>query len=381
MKGYGSRIILSTLKDLQDTRIFPGVKGNGKFRIILQGRSTKKLTKMCGRIHILHKDFFDKFDQNKSIQKSIQKAKVLNDNKDDDNLYIRINNLYRKISLSLKEDNIASTINFSLDTHGFITLSLSNIGSMSMKEATETTLIEQAFYFIKYSLHQHQHHHHNDDNITKVHEGTLDKVSFKMIDDLKMALVEKKRERSEEANHYYLETTTGIVAYAKSLVESLLSRERIDTKEHSKQLNYFNNVNQSFISDYRNTDAKIKRKDSRHNSFRVWIMFFLAFTAPFLLIYRAPPSSLENENFIANFLFFTYSNPYIYLLLVILVVIFYTEIINEIGKSLAIKTLHAKYQKIFIFLKDSSKKYKVLAFGFLLAFGFFSLMLWLMVRN
>ena len=50
------------------------------------------------------------------------------------------------------------------------------------------TIIRQAFYFIKYSIHQHQHHHHNDDNIVKAHAGDLYEAYPNIINDLKFAL-------------------------------------------------------------------------------------------------------------------------------------------------------------------------------------------------
>jgi len=110
------------------------------------------------------------------------------------------------------------------------------------QENSKRLFCEQAFYHLKYTLHNHTHHHNDNDSLTTIHcyRNTKAHNGEFLINDLRKALVEIKR-----SNGRIFYDSAGISTYGKSLVLSCEREQYLKTEKTQNHLAYFENQTES----------------------------------------------------------------------------------------------------------------------------------------
>lgn len=160
--------------------------------------------------------------------------------------------------ISKIKDNELYQIDFVIDSFGFARFLYKNFESDSKIDAE--TASRQAFYFVKYALHQHKHHPHEDDSLTTVFDLQKDGSPKKLFQDLVRQVIHLKRHY--DAIDYKDTKHSGIIAYSYSLLESLHKKDQIDDQEYSSNKNYLSNIEKSLAS----LDSVKEQKDAQKQS-------------------------------------------------------------------------------------------------------------------
>jgi len=285
-----------------------GSKGDGRFRIVVLGNATNN-SGIKGCVYIIPKkigstlnDWNKIITKIKSLRKKIQDAQR---NKID----IRVGSEFREIQSQLdKFENIEYyKVPFEIDRSGFTDLDYHGLDKGHLHEFT---LVRQAFYYLKYSIHVHQHHNKGEDSLTTIHLVPSNKkeIGEQLLDDLKESMVAMKREHSSTGYHR-LYDNKGVNCYAKSLIESCKQKKYISDENYEFQFNYLNNIFGSMETTAQKAERNISIGLSASNSARSTILLLFAIIAPFTLIYldkirEKLPSSI-NDAIIPSWIFDT----------------------------------------------------------------------------
>ena len=172
-------------------------------------------------------------------------------------------------------------------------------------EETRVTLQRQAFYFIKYSIHQHKHHPKSTDSITTVESIDWSQPGASiaaLVDQLVRSLIELKRHYAAlgRSGSRHL----GILAYTKSLIESLASLGLMPEGEKSSRLSYLSNFKDSFVVI---AEERERKRSKKHGAITLSVQLvslilaaFFAFTIIYLNIHShgQPLESAASNNLI-----------------------------------------------------------------------------------
>lgn len=346
------RVILSTTVDWKDLKFW----GDGVFNVILRCSGGIADDKIRGTIYIYPQSFISKDKKENLVDINTLISNISKADKRKNDIQTSFEELSEK--LESVEENEFYVVNFTVNRRGFALVSYNIKKSYKGKEVNPQTpkvICRQAFYFIKYSLHQHQHHHSQDDSLTEIHPNS-DSAGMEMIEDLKRGLVSMKRD-FHALGHYCLFDAGGIVAYTKSLAESCFKEGKIKKEEYLREVSYLSNISDSLNKIAENEERIVNRKASMSDSFRSVIGVFLAIVAPLTILYkeeiRAGFSKQENTYFtfeyIISFLSTIYSNGILYISIWLVPFIIFTVIIKVIkhlgGKSVR-ETLMQKVESI-----------------------------------
>lgn len=137
-------------------------------------------------------------------------------------------------------------INYKICKKGFCGLQFAR-ESKEEKERDISVACRQAFYFLKYALHQHKHHPHNDDSLSIVfpYQEARRKPSI-LYENLTNQIVRLKRHY--DTISYVDKKHTGFVAYTFSLLESLRSYGLVTIDYYKEQVSYLTNIERSISS-------------------------------------------------------------------------------------------------------------------------------------
>ena len=183
-------------------------------------------------------------------------------------------------------------IKFYICSHGLVFLRYEpNSSDHEIKFATadeQYTVIRQAFYYLKYSLHTHKHHSENDalTTIVPLHSDSGDEekaqhVSLKLIGQLKRELTRIKRSQCEavgEDQHSAL----GIIGYLRSLIETCHEGGMLSKRLRNRESKWLEGVRLSFNAQSErsgNNDSDIKNSFQRGIQIASIFVALLSFTA------------------------------------------------------------------------------------------------------
>lgn len=261
-----------------------GSEGDGNFRIVVIGKATNN-SGIKGCVCIIPKEIGSKLNDWKKILKQIQNLKKEIKDAQHNKIDIRVGTEHSQIQSKLDEfENIEYyKIPFEIDRSGFTELDYNGIGKGHLHEFT---LVRQAFYYLKYSIHVHQHHNKGEDSLTTIHLVPKDQkeIGEQLLDDLKESMVAMKREHGSTGYHR-LYDNKGVNSYAKSLMESCKQKEYISDENYLYQSNYLNNIYGSMETTAQKAERSINIGISASNSARSALLLLFALIAPFTLIY------------------------------------------------------------------------------------------------
>ncbi len=322
-------VVLSAKINSRDSKKYKAK--DGIFRVIMQCSGASNASSLSGKIHIYKQEL--ELIKNDEIFNALTHTIYSIDKCDDEPDCVRTTYGYIEESTQkLQQRNDFYTINFSVNNYGFIEL--------SSKNTTDKTILVQAFYFIKYSLHKHYHHEVHDDSITTIYDTDNNDIATCLINELKKSLVDIRRGFSENG-HHSLFRSKGIIAYGKSLIESCYATKKIETKQYLEQMSYMNNIAESLDNIAENLKWELEKKIDASNRFRSWVLLFLAVFTPIGYFYKDEISiNPDNFSWIINFISTLYSNQSVYISVIISWVVLYWLL-----------RLNSKYNGILLFLK------------------------------
>jgi len=275
---YQRHIVLSSNVDWKDTR-----KENGDFHVVMLGKATH-VSAFSGRVYIIHKDSIDSQwekieDEIKSLNRDVLSAYRQNED-------VVISGRYKNLESSVNkfEAEYFYTIEYEVDRHGFAYLNY--IEEIDDQEHM-LTVVRQAFYYIKYAIHQHQHHRFDDDSLTTAHLAPVNKedIGDQLLDDLKESMVAMKRDLRVTRDHR-LYDVKGVVSYARSLLQSCCRVGYINKDSYEHELQFINNMKSSIETLVQNDEREIAKNISSSNAARSVILLIFAIAAPFVLLNR-----------------------------------------------------------------------------------------------
>lgn len=276
---YDRYVCLTSVYDWKDT-----LEGEGDFRVVVMGRATNNGS-MEGCVFILPKSVGNEIQEWKKIITEIKALKKETQNAKRKKINFSVKNKFTEINDNLDnfKNNEYYKIPFKLDRSGFVTFDYQGIDKGHRQELT---LVRQAFYYLKYSIHVHQHHHDGEDSLTTVHliPKNKENIGEKLLDDLKESMVAMKREHAANGYHRLFDNK-GVSCYAKSLIESCKKEKYISEENYQLQKNYLDNVYGSMETTAEKTKRKIDIGLAASSSARSVILLIFAVFAPFILIH------------------------------------------------------------------------------------------------
>ena len=277
-------------KDRPETPAQPKPRLEGKFNVLLVARHLSGDDHLVGTIQLVPADlackegWCDVFKQTTAIQHAADKG---------DEVAAQLDQLDQQID-EFKTDRVWS-IRFHLNTRGFVWLRLDLHGEQQPSNISAEVLSRQAYYYIKYSFHIHQHHHDSVDSLTTVHSTTplsrsepkiaSDDLGKRMIIELKRSLVDLKR-NAEDTDYRSLVQTSGVVAYAKSLVIACHAEGMLSETVRMQEMHYLDNLDASVQNKVRAINESHNLAQEYASRFRSVVLLLLALIAPVTLVYR-----------------------------------------------------------------------------------------------
>ncbi len=276
---YQRHIVLFSYVDWKDTR-----HESGDFHVVMLGKATH-VSDFEGKIFIIHKNSinsqWEKIESDvKLLNKNVLKAYR---NKED----IVISERYKTLESNISEfkSDYFYTVEYVVDRQGFTYLNYINEIDKIDDQEHMLTVVRQAFYYIKYAIHQHQHHRFDDDSLTTAHlapESVAD-IGEQLIDDLKESMVAMKRDLQATRGHR-LYDVKGVASYARSLLQSCCRMSYISKINYKHELEFIDNMKSSIETLVQNSERDISQNISASNAARSFILLFFAIAAPFVLL-------------------------------------------------------------------------------------------------
>lgn len=277
-------------KDRPDTPNNDKPRLRGKFNVLLLAQHLSGDDHLSGDIHIVPADlaeqaiWIDIFQQTAVIESQADQG---------DDIATDIKRLDQRIGKT-RTDRVWS-VHFQLTTSGFVGLRLDRHGEQQPSSIEAEVLSRQAYYYIKYCFHIHQHHHDSVDSLTTIHRtkslaGTAteaggSELGKRLIVDLKRSLVDLKR-NAEEMDYRSLVQTSGVIAYAKSLVVACHAQGILDSDTQAQELHYLDNLDASVQNKVRAINEGHGLAQEYAARFQSVVLLLLALIAPVTLIYR-----------------------------------------------------------------------------------------------
>lgn len=180
-----------------------------------------------------------------------------------------------KLIKGLHKDCFRVSLNFSVSPSGLTRIRVNPL-SDELDEKSAYIVARQAFYYLKYSIHSHKHHDDEQDSLTTITPESPG-CGLRLVCQLKRELTSLSRAQRVDNRVHETSTAKGIIGYAKSLLIGLNIEGVIDDDELKREIQYFNNVAESFESQ----ECSIARKEQRIETIKakskVWLGFSLIF--------------------------------------------------------------------------------------------------------
>ena len=195
----------------------------------------------------------------------------------------KLNQYYLELQSVLNEGGKQSiskhfyNIEFKVNARGLTKLKL--VFPENIPPEKEYPVVRQAFYYIKYSLHSHKHHHSQEDSLTtivRIQNGEIEKQhGLKMVGQLKRELTAIKRTFSNGGTSVFGDEQ-GIIAYMRSLVESLRFEQVLEHDLYTREMAYLNSLSDSFQAQSNKREKRIKSENDVKTQYRVYIAIIIS---------------------------------------------------------------------------------------------------------
>lgn len=271
-------IIISSVVDWKDGKDRESV---GKYSVYMIAHKTSEETDLKGVVCICGEDVST--NDIKKLEDQVREIKqhtVTGEN---------ITTLFSELETAVADINNDRfyKVNFLIESLGFVKLSYDSGKIEGYTENHKYTVCRQAYYYVKYSLHRHTHHHDKAESLTTIHPLDIEKnqIGVRLINDIRKSLVQLKKDfEPYNCNNVY--HASGIVSYAKSLVESCHKEDYVSDDEYKSEMIYFDNVKSSLevMSDV--VEKEISKNTMISGNARAIILFALSIIMPLVLVFK-----------------------------------------------------------------------------------------------
>lgn len=252
----------------------------GKFRVVFLASAPTEVDHLEGQIYII--PFYNGEWEMHGIGEQLSEI---------DKLFLADQDIKTKfVSLKNKLNGIPTnkifTINYKLTKSAFIFLRHNNKDKLSTPK-TSQILARQAYYYIKYAFHRHTHHDRSAESLTSTYRLPWENSDIGMMlsNGLKGSLVTLKRDLVA-SKYRHLTQASGVVCYAKSLLESCKKAGFMSADDYQAEKAYFTNLGESLDIVAKKIEKKITDKQNYASNFRAVILFAVSIVAPITIIFR-----------------------------------------------------------------------------------------------
>ncbi|MCG5518358.1 hypothetical protein, partial [Ectothiorhodospira sp. 9905] len=154
-------------------------------------------------------------------------------------------------------------------------------GCCRPSDEERSTILRQAYYYLKYSIHSHAHHDCDADSLTQLvklggdGEEDLERASLEMVGQLKRELTFVKRNTYENFSYEPVDAC-GVLAYMGSLCVTLRDEGMITRSTYEREGQYLHQVEESFRAQLKRHELKKAEKESVTSTYRTKLTWFLS---------------------------------------------------------------------------------------------------------
>lgn len=287
--------------DWQDEKLTNN--NEGLFHVVLFFSCENYANNRCGHILLVPKDMADSIELLKLLREkseTLMSALLTTKSKEEYDALSELEQLgYRfkvdeavidlgnTIAMVAHENPLIVSICFDLAEDGFVSLMPGGGNGWVTGINNSRDMFEKAYYVVKYAFHRHQHHNHHADSLIGVYSAS--EAPEKILFDLKEAVVLAKRNKhpgKEATFSKAINDARGILAYAKSYVSILATRNTFDEQRTKQELLLLSNMGESLVvmseSNRRTRDDAIA-VDARSKAV---IVFLLSALGPLVLVFK-----------------------------------------------------------------------------------------------
>lgn len=202
---------------------------------------------------------------------------------------------YFRLEKSLQSIQSCFLVNFKVLPSGLSYLTLAS-NKVELDHDSKYALIRQAFYYLKYSLHEHKHHDNQTDSLTTVVSLEDIKSEFKEVAQQNSAIALKllgqlKRELTSIKRSYsdgetaQVTDAQGVIAYMKSLLETMYSLGFLGKEKYLREANYLVSLSSSFDAQTNKIQRNEQKTDQIKSRNRVVFGWLISIVSLLFLIF------------------------------------------------------------------------------------------------
>lgn len=269
-----------------------------------------------------------------------------------------LNNIYEKLHTSLIENEDFLRIPFHIDTSGLAYLE--EPSNQDLDEQEKYVFTRQAFYYLKFSLHEHKHHHGDVDSLTTITQFdcvSRDKASpsdfsLRLLGQLKRELVQIKRSYTSDRSQATSEVQ-GVIAYMNSLLETLKYKKYLSDDIYKREKEYLLSINTSFRIQKEKIVEKneiLDRTTNKNRIFTTWSFSLVALIS--IILSNTHLDKITNEASKVNLTQFV---SIILTIFILTIIVFHVLARKEVKKK---TDLHFNLHWVKKVYKIEDRKYK-----------------------
>lgn len=220
--------------------------------------------------------------------------------------HVRLNKVCQQLMQELRNiDNICHEVIFEVTSNGITYLKLSDKALNILNDEEQYGILRQAFYYIKYSIHDHKHHDGQADSLTTIiqYEDSISgrrDASIRLIGQLKRELTQIKRTFSS-GDKYHAGDALGIIAYTRSLCVTLKHLGFLGEKLFQREMLYLESLSQSFKAQIDKIDKADRYIEIAKSTSRVHLGWILSVTSLIsVILFRSYVNISDKEKFDVN---------------------------------------------------------------------------------
>lgn len=281
---------------------------NGSFRVFVLGEVTysddldKRELKGSIFIYPVSEEADSRSERYKMPQFQIIHSAKDTWKKEKENIHtaqIKLANSYDQLNSTLCDLGYTHKIDYNIKPCGLIYLDYDK-NKIKCSDDESYIITRQAYYYLKYSLHEHKHHDDQMDALMTIVKNTseVNTVGLKLLGQLKRELTSIKRTFSRGERNDSSEPQ-GIVSYMSSLCKTLECQSLLNKETYERERVYIESVKSSFaVQATRNEKGRKEVKDVE-SEFRTYLAITISIFSILTLIFVKPFIEISKESIIS----------------------------------------------------------------------------------
>lgn len=281
---HARRVMLQSKVDWKDSK---GSGFDGDFRVFLLAESP---TSICfnerylqGKLYIyrcrLEPEDVNKIDGLTQFQAIYKAEKINANNQIFSEKQVALNECYDNLQKSLESLEDVYIVDFFMESNGLTYLKYGSCKT-DIEEDEKYIVVRQAYYYLKYSLHEHKHHDFQMDSLMTIvpfinSSAGKKESGLRLLGQLKRELTSIKRTQSI-GDSYEIGDPAGILSYMNSLINTLGFKGFLSNNFRERELKYLCSVRSSFEAQKVKLSKRKEIESSNKTAYRVYFGWSLA---------------------------------------------------------------------------------------------------------